>query len=218
MGLITSATLSWFDDGCCDIKYLDKWQNAPLSFTPGQVTDTNWYSDSYEKVVLSQATDSLFQQAADLLLRFQFYPKQILSSTGDFDLDQRRLRRGDRIVQRIHVLRLMRRAILDVIAIAEITAVVNEPRRVGFSYATVFPHVVQGEWQIAAVWDKSGDLRLKVDSILRPDPTEPNRNHRLIRHFQRYAHQQGLNQFTRIIQKAARQSPSADRHILDAGE
>jgi hypothetical protein len=129
MGLITSATLSWFDDGCCDVKYLDEWQNAPLSFTPGQVTDTNWYSDSYEKVVLSQATDSLFQQAADLLLRFQFYPKQILSSTGDFDLDQRRLRRGDRIVQRIHVLRLMRRAILDVIAIAEITAVVNVTSR-----------------------------------------------------------------------------------------
>jgi uncharacterized protein (UPF0548 family) len=200
MGIITSATLSWFDDGCCDVKYLDEWQNAPLSFTPGQVTDSNWYSDSYEQVILSQANSRSFQKAADLLLRYQFYPGYILSFTSDFKREQRRLRVGDRIVQRIHLLQLSGRPILDVVSMTEVSEVLNEPRRAGFSYVTVSPHVVQGQWQAAVVWDKSGTLRLTVDSILRPDPVEPASNRSLIRYYQRKAHRQGLSHFTQLVQ------------------
>jgi hypothetical protein len=203
MPLITSATLSWFDDGCCDVKYLDEWQDAPLSFTPGQVTDSNWYSDSYDQVIMPRADESAFQKAADLLLRYRFYPDHILSFTGDFDLEQRQVRVGDRIVQRIHVLRLLGRAILDVIAITEVTDVVNEPRRAGLSYATVFPHVAQGQWQAAVIWGKMGELRLAVKAILRLDPTEPARNRRLIRFFQRQAQRHGLDHFKQLSQKAA---------------
>jgi uncharacterized protein (UPF0548 family) len=200
MSLITSATLSWFDDGCCDVKYLDEWQDAPLSFTPGQATDSDWQTDSYEKIILPQANGRFFQKAADQLLRFHFYPKQILCFTGDFTLEQRRVRPGDRIVQRIHLFKLFNWPILDAIAITEITDVVDEPRRAGFSYVTVFPHVAQGQWQAAVIWDESGALRLTVDSILRPDPVEPASNHSLIRYHQRQAHQQGLSHFAQLVQ------------------
>lgn len=202
MSFITSATLSWFDDGCCDVKYLDKWQDAPLSFTPCQATNSDWHTDSYEKIILHQANGRSFQKAVDHLLRFHFYPNQILSFTGDFTREQRRVRPGDRIVQRIHLFKLFGRPILDAIAITEITDVVDESRRAGFSYATVFPHLAQGQWQAAVIWDESGALRLTVDSILRPDPVEPASNHSLIRYYQRQAHQQGLSHFAQLVQTA----------------
>jgi uncharacterized protein (UPF0548 family) len=212
MGFITSATLSWFDDGCCDVKYLDEWQDAPLSFTTGQATDSNWHKKSYEEIILPEADGRSFQTAADHLLRFHFYPQHILSFTSDFTLEQRRLRRGDRIVQRIHLLRLLGRPILDVMTITEVTNVVDESHRAGFSYVSVFPHVVQGQWQAAVVWDESGALRLTVDSILRPDPVEPASSHVLIRYFQRQAHRQGLSHFRQLIQRAQVQCLPAGRH------
>ncbi len=202
MSLITSATLSWFDDGCCDVKYLDKWQDAPLSFAPGQVTNSNWYSDSYEKVIMPQANGRSFSKAADLLLRYQFYPDHILSFTSDFKREGRRLHQGDRIVQRFHLLRLLGRPILDVLSMTEVSEVIDGPDRIGFSYVTVAPHVAQGKWQVAMRWQESGALLLTINSVLRPNPEEPAGNHSLIRYYQRQAHHHGLRHFTRLVQTA----------------
>jgi uncharacterized protein (UPF0548 family) len=214
MRLITSATLSWFDTGCCDVKYLDEWQTVPLSFTPGQVTDSSWYSDSYQKVIMPQASAHAFQRATDLLFRYQFYPQQILSFTSDFKRERRRLRVGDRIVQRIHLFHLWGRVVLDMMSMVEVTAVIDEPRRAGFSYVTVSPHVAQGQWQFSLNWRESGDLHLSADVVLRPNPAEPAGNHSLIRFYQRRADQQGLAHFAGLVQP---QPLAAGGHILAGG-
>jgi hypothetical protein len=201
---ITSATLSWFDDGCCDVKYLDQWQDAPLSFTPGHVTDSNWYTDSYEKIIIPEAGPPLFQQAADLLFCYQLYSDQVLSFTSDFDQEQRPLRAGDRIVQRAHILHLFGRSILDIITMIEVTGLINEPRRAGISCVTTALHLVQGCWQIMLNWPETGELVVTMKGLSRPSPTEPARHHRFIRSFQRKMQQHGLNHFTRRVLTAHR--------------
>jgi uncharacterized protein (UPF0548 family) len=217
MGFITSATLSWFDHGCCDVKYLDEWQNAPISFTPGQATDSNWHTDSYEEIILPQANGRSFQNAVDLLLRYQFYPDHILSFTSDFKREQRRLQVGDRIVQRIHLFQLFGRPILDVVSMTEVTRVIAEPRRAGFSYVTVSPHVAQGQWQAIINWHKSGELSLAVKAIIRPNPTEPASNLSIIRFYQRQANQHGLDHFTRLVQSVQAQRLATGQHIPAGG-
>ena len=107
---LTSATLSWFDDGCCDVIYLDMWQDTAVTFTlPAQI-DESWQTRQRQIVVARDESGKLFRHAADWLMRFQLYPNRLMSHFGDFDLgDGRWLRAGDRVVQRFHVWRLFGR-------------------------------------------------------------------------------------------------------------
>lgn len=74
MKFLTTAKLNWFDDGCCDVKYLDIWNDTAVSYQPGQPIDTGWHIDSYELELGVDEDGRLFRKAADLLMRYQFYP------------------------------------------------------------------------------------------------------------------------------------------------
>ena len=199
MKLLTTATLNWFDDGCCDVKYLDIWHKAPVTYQPGQVIDDSWHVDTYE-VSLGQDEDGrLFRKAADHLMRYQFYPHDVLSHTSDFSLWNRWAQVGDRIVQRIHLFSLLGKPVLDVIAMNEVRQVITEPRRYGFTYVTVATHVEQGEWTACLEWDPDNQLRLTVHAISRPAPDEPSRNYSFMRALQKSAHQRGLQHFKQTI-------------------
>ncbi len=199
MVFLTTAEACWFDDGCCDVKYLDMWSAAPLSYMPGQATGPDWYTDHYEIILTHGGNGRFFQKAAHLLMRYQFYPDTILSFFGDFNLQpERHLRVGDRIVQRIHVARLFSRPFLDVIGLTEVTRVIDTPRCQGFTYVTVAPHVEQGEWSAGITWRDNGDLVLTIDAISRPSPQEPARNHRFMRALQKKAHQSGIAHFKKV--------------------
>ena len=199
MKLLTTATLNWFDDGCCDVKYLDIWHKAPVTYQPGQVIDDSWHVDTYE-VSLGQDEDGrLFRKAADLLMRYQFYPQDVLSHTSDFSLWNRWAQVGDRIVQRIHLFSLFGKPIVDVIAMNEVRQVVTEPRRYGLSYVTVGHHIEQGEWNACLEWCDDNELILTIKAISRPVPQEPNRNYGYMRTRQKLAHQRGLQQFKQAV-------------------
>lgn len=198
--ILTTATLAWFDDGCCDVKYLDWWNDVSLNYTPGQAVDSGWRVDHRDLVIGHDATGELFQNAADRLMRYRYYPCHILQHTGDFDLGESRwLAVGDRIVQRVHLIRLFDRNILDVIGMVEVSKVVAEPRRFGFTYVTVATHVEQGEWTVEVSWQKDGTVILQMDAITRPVPDEPARNYRLMRWLQKRAHKQGMSHFKRSV-------------------
>ena len=81
MKLLTTAKLDWLDDGCCDVKYLDIWNNAPLSYQQGQPIDDSWHVDTYELSLGVDKDGRLFKNAADQLMRYQFYPDDLLSHT-----------------------------------------------------------------------------------------------------------------------------------------
>lgn len=199
MKLFTTAKLNWFDDGCCDVKYLDIWNDAPLSYRFGQPVDKSWHVDEYELLLGVDEDGRLFRKAADLLMRYQFYPHDVLNHVSDFGLWNRWVQEGDRIVQRIHLLQLFGKPVLDVIGMNEVCQVVTEPRRYGFTYVTVDTHVEQGEWAAHVAWREDGEVVLTVKSISRPAPEEPTRNHSFMRSLQKSAHQRGLDQFRQAV-------------------
>jgi uncharacterized protein (UPF0548 family) len=197
---ITTATLNWFDDGCCDVKYLDLWSDAPLSYSPGQANGPGWLVDRGEITIGRDDTGELFEKAADRLMRYRFYPPHILSPLGDFDLGEPRWAQvGDRIVQRIHLIRPFGLNILDVIGMVEVNQTIAEPRRYGFSYVTVATHVEVGQWSTEITWRDNGDVALNMTSVTRPASREPGRNHSLMRWLQKRAHRHGLINFKQSL-------------------
>ena len=199
MSFLTTAKVTWFDDGCCDVKYLDEWDRVPVSYYPGQLVDDSWYTDQYELKLGWDTSGKLFQAAADRLMAYQFYPEEILHHVSDFGLNERRPLPGDRIVQRIHVYALAGKPIIDVIGMTQIESVCEEPRRVGFRYVTVATHVEQGEWSAYVTWDTQGNVGLTVHSISRPVPEEPARNRKFIRARQKEGHRRGLAWFQKAV-------------------
>ena len=197
--LLTTATLTWFDDGCCDVKYLDEWHEVPLSYYPGQATTPDWHIDHHEKVIAHDPDGRLFPHAADLLMRYHFYPPHILSHVSTFSLGGRWLEVGDRIVQRIRLLEVFGFSILSVVSMTEITEAIVEPHRCGFTYTTVATHVEQGEWAASITWQANGDIVLTLDAISRPNPQEPSRNYAFMRSWQQAAHQQGMSHFKQMV-------------------
>ena len=200
MTLFTTATLSWFDDGCCDVRYLDIWKDAPASYVPGRTPVGNsWFYDSHEETVACNARSHTFRRVRNLLLDYEFYPPTWMSTASDFGCEQRLMRVGDRIVQRHHLFHLSGFSLLDIIGLVEIHAVWDEPRRVGFSSVTVSPHVTQGEWTITATWQNNGDIVLGVRAVSRPVPGEPRRNHRFLRNWQQVAYHRGITYFKQLL-------------------
>lgn len=199
MKFLTTATLEWFGDGCCDVRYLDEWSSRRVNYRSVQAGAAGWLTDEYEVKLGQDNSGQLFRRAADRLMRYQFYPDDIMTHYGDFDLWQRWLQVGDRIVQRIHVFKLLGTFILDVIGLTEVKTVVLEPRRYGFTTVTVEPHVAQGEWSAEVEWHDSGEVLLKVYSISRPVAQEPARNYAFIRRFQEEAHRRGIDHFKKSV-------------------
>jgi len=200
MTFLTTATINWFDDGCCDVKYLDLWEDAPVSYQPGQGGGPGWHKDFYEEIITHDGNGRLFHKAADLLMRYRIYPQNVLSHFGDFDLGPGRwLSVGDRIIQRIHVARIFGRPFLDILGLTEISRVTSAPRFYGFTSVTCTPHVEQGEWSASVEWRDNGDLALVFESVSRPSPQEPTRNHNFIRALHKKIQKAGLTHFKQAV-------------------
>lgn len=199
MKLLTTAKLDWLDDGCCDVKYLDIWNNAPLSYRRGQPIDDSWHVDTYELSLGTDEDGRLFKKATDHLMRYEFYPTDLLSHTSDFGLWDRWVQVGDRILQRVHLFSLFGRPILDVLTMNEVRDVIAEPRRYGFTLVTVRTHVEEGEWTACLEWRQDNELVLRIKAISRPVPREPARNYSFMRIRQKAAHQQGLAHFKQTV-------------------
>lgn len=204
MKFLTTATLNWFNDGCCDIKYLDEWCDVPINYDPQQSKGTGWHTDHYEEVIGNDPGGGLFRQAADLLMRYQFYPPQIMNHISDFELENRPLQVGDRVAQRIHIWSVRTLPVLDAIGMIEIYKAFFDARACGFTYVTVATHIEQGEWSAGLQWQQNGDVRLTVHAVSRPAPQEPARNHRFIRAFQKKAHRFGIAYFKQLTLQGAK--------------
>jgi hypothetical protein len=150
-----------------DARYLDLWRNAPLTYTPGQPIDATWHIDHHEDVIAPDCTPELFERAGDLLLRYQFYPPSLMHHVSDFSRENRHMRPGDRIVQRIHGFPVFGFPLVDGITMNEVIKVIDEPRRKGFTYVTTAAHVELGEWSAQVEWRDDGALVLTIDATAR---------------------------------------------------
>ena len=202
--ILTTATLNWFNDGCCDVIFLDLWDKSPLYFHSGLLDDNSWHYDHYEHLIGHDPSGQLFNIAADHLLNYRFYPTTIISPTSDFSLNQRRAQLGDRIIQRIHLFQLFGYPILDVIAMTEVTELLDTPRQAILGYTTVDTHVEQGQWCASVEWQNDNSVTLSISAISRPVGSEPKRNYGYMRSMQKYAHQQGIDYFMTRVKQGVR--------------
>ncbi len=189
--LITRAHLSWFNDGRRDARFLDRWRAVPLSRLEGG----GWHEDHHVVRLGHDDTGERFRRCADALLRYQFYPRDVMRHTSDFGLAGRRMAVGDRIVQRIPVITLFGLPGVDVMTMNEIVSVIDEPRRVGFSYVTTQAHSEEGIWSAQVEWRADGELWLSVESRSRPAAREPRLIHPLMRYMQKRSHRRGIETF-----------------------
>lgn len=198
----TSTELYWFQRGDKDADYLTLWKDQPLAYTTGQELGADWYKDSYEEVIGVDTNGALFERAGDRLLRYNFYPATVMAYVSPFSLENRLMKQGDRLIQRVHVFRIGDQPIIDVVTMNEITSVVDEPRKKGFTYITTASHSEQGEWSAMVEWREDNTLVLKVTAISRLDPKEPPLIRPFVRFLQKRAHHLGIANFRSIVTTA----------------
>lgn len=189
----------WFPRAPDDGRYLRLWREAPLTYQTGQALDLTWQVDDYAVTLGADRTSHLFDRAANALMRYRFYPAEVMRAISDFQLERRWLRPGDRIVQRLHIFRLLDLPLLDVVTMNAITSVVDEDRRKGFTYTTTQCHAEQGDWTALIEWHTSGEVTLTLHAVSRPGPRLPIWAHGLARRLQLRAHQRGLAAFRRMV-------------------
>jgi len=209
--LLTPTRFDWFVGTSRDDRaLLDAWRRTPLSYAPGDEQSGGWHQDSHAVPLAPHAGAAAFAAARGLLLRYRFYPPRIMRTVGDWDVAQRTLRVGDRLIQRFDLAALAfnlpppaGRSPLTLTTMNVITAVVDTPNRAGFSYTTTRQHREQGVWSAAVARDDDGALTLHVNATSRPVPDEPRRNHRLMRTLQQRGHRLGIAHFRQLLAEAA---------------
>jgi uncharacterized protein (UPF0548 family) len=182
-----------------DADYLSLWRGAPLTYTPGQPIDATWHTDHHEEVLTEHATAEQFARARDLLLRYEFYPLSVMRHVSNFSQGSSLMRPGDRIVQRIYGPRLLGLPLVAGLTMNEVTAVVDEPRRVGFTYITTQAHAETGEWSALVEWRADDSLVLTISAVSRLAPHMPVRMADSARRLQLRAHHLGMEAFRKRV-------------------
>jgi uncharacterized protein (UPF0548 family) len=193
--ILDATRWEWLPRQSDDHVYLRRWRYVPVNYARGIETDASWQVDHYEKILGADATGQLFACAADRLLHYQFYPTDLIEPASDFAKQGRVLQLGDRLVQRIHVLRLGPWCWLDFLSANEISEVIDEPRCKGFAYVTTRGHSEVGEWSAQVAWRGDDTVTLTIHAVSKFTATVPPLVRFFARRFQLYAHQRGLAAF-----------------------
>ncbi len=194
------AILVWFGrNQRNDAQYLEKWRDAPLTYFPEQETDENWNADRYEVVLGIDQSGALFQRAARLTLSNLFYPPEVMSTVSDFGLVGRAIQSGDRVVQRIRVFQYRGIPILETLTMNEITQVIQEPRRAGFTYTTTTAHAEIGEWSPSVEWRENGEIVLVISVVSRSRPGASSYIRQHSRRLQLRAHKLSIQNFRAML-------------------
>lgn len=186
--------LEWFPRPRPLEKDLDAIGHPPINFDPEQPIDNTWHVDQRE-LFLGLDESGLFRRAVDLLLHYHFYPPSVLHHASDFARENRALRFGDRIVQRIHVIP----GLLDVVTMNRVTATLAEPHRIGFTYTTTEHHLETGEWSATVVRKRNGQVALFMLAISKPAVPMPLWARPFARALQLRAHRLGFQHFKQLL-------------------
>ncbi len=191
--------LQWFKKTHKDVAYLDIWRDAKINFDPNQPIDASWSVDAYEAPLGTDAQGELFDRAVWHLLRYHFYPPSVMRHTSSFAQENRKVRVGDRIVQRIRLIP----GVLDVLTMNVVNALFYEHHRKGFSYITSENHVQTGEFTAIVTRRPNGDVVLMMHAVSKPGPRMPWFGLPFVRFYQQRAHRLGIAHFQAQLAKGA---------------
>ena len=191
-----SGLLVWFGRGQKgDAQYLRAWRDAPVTYTSEEINDVNWAADRYEVILGQDSSGVLFNHAAELTLYNRFYPREVMSVVSDYSLEGRTVQVGDRVLQRIALLEYEGLPLLEILTMNLITEVIQEPRRVGFTYTTTAVHSEIGEWSPRVEWRENNEVALVIEVVSRADPKGLAVIQRRTRQLQLHAHKLSIQYF-----------------------
>jgi len=191
-----------------DAQRLHDWKAAPLTCPPDPEMDEQWNVDRYEVILGHNASGDTFRRAARLVMRNQFYPPEVMTSVSDFLQEDRDVQEGDRVLQRIRIFQYNTLPILEVLTMNEITSVIAEPRRAGFTYTTTAAHSEIGEWSPLVEWRENGEVALVITVASRMRPGASDLLRRFSRRLQLRAHQLSIQNFqARLAGRRFRATP-----------
>ena len=217
-----SALARWFGAGLeQDARVLKAWHDVPLTYDPALEIDHNYNVDRYEVILGIDSTPALFERAARLALHNQFYPRQVMVSVSDYGLENRTVQPGDRVLQRILVGQWNGLPVLEMLTMNEITEVIEEPRRAGFTYTTTGAHAEIGEWSPMIEWRENGEVALVICVVSRSRPGAPAWARSLSRRLQLRAHRISIEHFKARLNGVAYipapQTPNRAMKLLPVG-
>lgn len=199
MSIPGGAVSLWFGLGKTNEAYLDEWRSAPVTYTSGQESGSGWNIDRYETILGRDPTGELFERAAFLALRNRFYPHQIMATASDFQAEGRSVQPGDRLLQRIRLLQFWDKPLVERVVVCEVTEVVDEPRRKGFTATTTTVHDEVGDWSPSIVWRENGEVALIIEVVSRCRSGVSALYGQIFRWLQLRAHKLTLEYFQRLV-------------------
>jgi hypothetical protein len=116
-------------------------------------------------------------------------------NTSDFQLADRPVQAGDRVLQRIRILMAGKRPVMEVLTVNEVTEVIDEPRRKGFTYTTTEVHSEIGEWSPEVIWRENGEVALVISVVSRARPGATKLSRQITRWLQLRAHRMSIQNF-----------------------
>jgi uncharacterized protein (UPF0548 family) len=200
MTIPTASVSVWFGRGRGqDARFLTEWRAAAVNYSAGSSLDRFWNTDHYDIVLGNDENGDLFKRASDLLMHNRFYPPSVMEFTGDFSLANRPVQAGDRVVQRVRILTIIGFPILEILTMNEISRVIDEVDRKGFTYVTTLVHSEIGEWSPGVERHSDGTVHLRIDVISRARPEMSPRSRAFARRLQLRAHHLSIENFRQLL-------------------
>lgn len=210
---LTPGRITVLGTGGPDAAWLARWVDAPAwsSEVAGRERPERLVSDRIRVPLAEQADMALLAAAGRELLRYRFYPPAVASALGRFDLEDRLARDGDRVLQRLQILRAFGRPLVEVLSQVELRGLEFGPERWAFGYVTTERHPGRGEWRLRL--ERDAEARLWLTMTARAEPAWGRISglpgirwlwRRMMRHYQRRAHRLGIAAFRQRVQALAR--------------
>lgn len=199
-------------DAGLDARWLERWADltAWSPAEPGKSGASDMAEDRYETVLCEAATPELLAAAGAELLRYRFYPPQVACALGQYDLEDRDARDGDRVLQRLRILRAFGLPVLDILSMVDVRGIEAGPESWTFGYVTTERHPGRGWWRVTLENDADQGLRLTMTASAAPAygrisglPGIRAVYRRLMRHYQGRAHRRGIAAFRARVQGLA---------------
>jgi hypothetical protein len=136
-------------------------------------------------------TPGRFEVLANALLRYHFYPPEVMVSTGAFNDEGRRARVGDRVGMVLLVPLFPGYPAIRFPATTEVDVAEVDATHAAFGYITTTAHYGAGAWR-ATLFREGGQLKIRLQSRMRPKHPLALLGLPVYRLFQKRAHRLGL--------------------------
>lgn len=114
-----------------------------------------------------ETTKKLQELNTDFFFDYKIFPKNVLTFLTQWNLEERKMRVGDTIVQQVFI-PPFRHFSQKIVFGVRINNIINEPEKIGFSYETLNGHVEEGISLFTIENLKNRGIIFKVHTFSRP--------------------------------------------------